>query len=167
MAILVAWALLDALIHRVFLAPIYEASSGLWRPFDQMNTALISAVTIALIAVFVGTDRLLVRPKSFRAGLALGAFVGAALGIASGFGTFIHMPIPLPLAWDWFVGGSLKGLVAGGILGAVITDRIPRCGLTRARSRRCRSGCWTIQPGEVVEKQWRRRELSRLGEAAG
>jgi ABC-type Mn2+/Zn2+ transport system permease subunit len=124
MAILVAWALLDALIHRLFLAPIYEASSGLWRPFDQMSTALISAVTIALIAVFVGTYRLLVRPKSFGAGLALGAFVGVALGISSGFGAFIHMPISLPLAWGWFVGGSLKGLVAGGIVGAVITDRI-------------------------------------------
>jgi hypothetical protein len=54
--------------------------------------------------------------------LALGAFVGLALGIASGFGTFIHMPIPLSLAWGWFIAGWLKGVVAGGILGAVITD---------------------------------------------
>lgn len=38
------------------------------------------------------------------AGLALGAFLGLALGIASGFGTFIHMPIPLALAWGWHTG---------------------------------------------------------------
>jgi hypothetical protein len=57
--------------------------------------------------------------------MALGAFVGLALGIASGFGTFIHMPIPLPLAWGWFLGGWLKGLVAGGIVGGMIIELMP------------------------------------------
>jgi hypothetical protein len=33
------------------------------------------------------------------------------------------MPIPLSLAWGWFVAGWLKGLVAGSIVGAVIVDR--------------------------------------------
>jgi hypothetical protein len=64
LAILVAWMLIDLLLHRLFLAPIYEASTSLWRPFDQMNVALIYAVTLALIGVFVGTYKLLVRPKS-------------------------------------------------------------------------------------------------------
>lgn len=121
-AILVAWTLFDALIHRLVLTPLYEANRNLWRPFDEMSTALICAVTLVLIAVFVGVYRLLVRPKSLRAGLGLGAFVGLALGVSSGFGTFIHMPIPLPLAWGWFVAGWLKGVVAGGIVGAIIVD---------------------------------------------
>jgi hypothetical protein len=64
-----------------------------------MNVALIYAVSLALIGVFVGTYKLLVRPKSLAAGLGLGAFVGLALGISAGFGTFVHMPIPLSLAW--------------------------------------------------------------------
>jgi len=122
LAILAAWMLIDLLLHRLLLAPIYEASTSLWRPFDQMNVALIYAVTLALIGVFVGTYTLLVRPKSLGAGLGLGAFVGLALGIAVGFGTFIHMPIPLSLAWGWFVGGWLKGLVAGAVMGAVIVE---------------------------------------------
>jgi hypothetical protein len=46
LAILVAWMLIDLLLHRLFLAPIYEASRSLWRPFDQMNVALIYAVTL-------------------------------------------------------------------------------------------------------------------------
>ena len=121
-ATLVAWMLLDLSAHRFLLAPIYEASASLWRPFDQMNVVLIYAVTVVLIGVFVGIYALLVRPKSLRAGLALGAFIGLALGIASGFGTFIHMPIPLALAWGWFIAGWLKGLIAGGIVGAVIVD---------------------------------------------
>lgn len=122
LAILVAWMLVDVLMHRLLLVSIYEASANLWRPFDQMNVALIYAVTFALIGVFVGTYKLLVRPKSLRAGLGLGAFVGLALGMSVGFGTFIHMPIPLPLAWGWFVGGWLKGLIAGAIVGAAIVD---------------------------------------------
>ena len=122
LAILVAWTLLDLPLHRFLLAPIYDASPSLWRPFDQMNLALICAVTFVLIGVFVGTYKLLVRPKSLRAGLFLGTFIGLALGVSAGFGTFIHMPIPLALAWGWFIGGWLKGLAAGAIVGAVITD---------------------------------------------
>jgi len=104
-AILVAWMLLDLIVHRFFLAQIYEANASLWRPFDQMNVVLIYAVTVVLIGVFVGIYALLVNPKSLGAGLALGAFVGLALGVSSGFGTFIHMPIPLALAWA----GSSRG----------------------------------------------------------
>jgi hypothetical protein len=121
-AILLAWTLIDALAHRVFLASYYEASSVLWRPLDQLNPALIGAVTVILVGVFVGIYCLLVRPRSLGAGLSLGALVGLALGISSGFGTFIHMPIPPPLAWGWFIVGWLKGIVAGGILGMIIPE---------------------------------------------
>ena len=120
--VLVAWMLLDVIAHRVFLAPLYETTASLWRPFDQMNVVLIYTVTGVLIGIFIGIYSLLVRPKSLRAGLVLGAFVGLALGISSGFGTFVHMPIPLSLAWGWFIAGWLKGLVAGSIVGAVIVD---------------------------------------------
>src|SRR5262245_1037138 len=122
LAILVAWTLLDSLLHRLLLAPIYDASPNLWRPLDQMNVALIYAVIFALIGVFVGIYKLLVRPKSLGAGLCLGAFIGFALGVSVGFGTYIHMPIPLALAWGWFIAGWLKGLAAGAIVGAVIVD---------------------------------------------
>jgi hypothetical protein len=121
-AILVAWMLLDVLTHRLFLAPIYEASTGQWRPFDQMNVWLIYAVTLLLIGVFIAVYALLVRPKSLGAGLALGAFIGFALGVSSGFGTFIHMPIPVQLAWGWFIAGWLKGVAAGAIVGFMIVD---------------------------------------------
>lgn len=120
--ILVAWMLLDVTVHRLFLAPIHAATASLWRPFDQMNVVLIYTVTVALIGIVVGIYSLLVKPKSLRPGLMLGALIGLALGISSGFGTFVHMPVPLSLAWAWFAAGWLRGLVAGGIVGAVIVD---------------------------------------------
>jgi hypothetical protein len=122
LAILIAWMVVDVLLHRLFLAPLYDASRELWRPFDQMNVTLIYLVSVVLISVCVGIYRLLVRPKSVGTGLALGAFIGLALGVSAGLGTFIHMPIPPAVAWGWFVGGWLKGLVAGAIVGAVIVE---------------------------------------------
>ena len=122
LAILFAWMLLDVLLHRLFLAPLYQASRDLWRPFDQMNVPLIYVASLVLVAVFVGIYRLLVRPKSLGHGLALGAFVGLAFGVSVGLGTFIHMPIPPAVAWGWFVGGCLKGLVAGAIVGVVVVE---------------------------------------------
>lgn len=110
------------LSHRYFLAPLHEVNSALWRPFDQMNVALVYRVIFALIAIFVATYLLLVRPKSLRAGLAFGAFLGLALGISSGFGTFIHMAIPPTLASGSFIDGWLKGVVAGAVVGRLVTD---------------------------------------------
>ena len=104
LAILIAWTVLDLFLHRFFLRPTYEENPGLWRPFDQMNVALIYVVTFILIATFLSTYRLLVRPKSLGAGVCLGAFIGLALGISSGLGSYIHMPIPLALALGWLIG---------------------------------------------------------------
>jgi hypothetical protein len=120
--ILIAWTVLDVLMHRVFLRQMYEDNISLWRPFDEMNVLLIYIVTFILIGTFVGTYWLLVRPKSLAAGIGLGAFVGLALGISVGFGTYIHMPIPRALAWGWLIGGWLKGVAAGAIVGALITE---------------------------------------------
>jgi hypothetical protein len=120
--ILIVWTALDVLIHRVLLRQVYEDSASLWRPFDQMNVVLIYVVTFILIGTFVFTYWLLVGPKSLAAGIRLGAYIGLALGISAGFGTYIHMPIPLSLAWAWMFGGWLKGVAAGAILGALITE---------------------------------------------
>lgn len=121
-SILLVWSLIDVLLHRLSLAPFYEANPSLWRPFGEMNVTLIYLVILTLIAIFVGTYKILVRPKSLATGLLFGALIGLALGMSAGFGTYIHMPIPLPLAWGWLFGGWLKGLVAGALLGSMIRD---------------------------------------------
>lgn len=119
--ILIAWTVFDVLMHRLILRPLYAESASLWRPFETMNVALIYVVTFTLIATFVGIYWLLIRPKSLGAGIGFGAFIGLALGLSAGFGTYIHMPISRNLAWGWLIGGWLKGIAAGAILGALIT----------------------------------------------
>src|SRR5262245_11753947 len=121
-SIFVTWTLLDLLLHRIALAPMYERNPSMWRPFDQLNVALIYFVIFGLIAAFIGAYQMLVRPKSLGAGLRFGAFIGFALGISARFGVAIHLPIPLALAWGWLIGGWLKGIAAGAIVGKLITD---------------------------------------------
>jgi hypothetical protein len=120
--ILIVWTVLDVLMHRFLLRQMYEDNAVLWRPFDQLNVVLIYVVTFTLIGTFVCTYWLLVRPKSLVAGIHLGAFIGLALGISAGFGTYIHMPIPQALAWGWLIGGWLKGIAAGAVVGALIKE---------------------------------------------
>lgn len=122
LSVFVAWTILDLLLHRLALAPLYDQNPSLWRPFSQMNVGLIYVVVFGLIATFIGMYQLLIRPKSLGAGLRFGAFIGFALGISAGFGTYIHMPIPLALAWGWLIGGWFKALVAGAIVGTLIID---------------------------------------------
>jgi hypothetical protein len=122
LAILFAWTVLDVLVHRLLLHRLYEQNTNLWRPFDQMNVALIYTATFSLIAVFVLTYWLLVSPKSLGSGVGFGALLGLALGVAAGLGTYIHMPIPRALAWGWLITGWLRGVIAGAILGALITQ---------------------------------------------
>jgi hypothetical protein len=114
--------LLDALAHRMLLQPLYESSASIWRPISETNPVLIGAVTVLLIVVILTTYKVLVRPKSFAAGLYLGGLLGAALGASAGFGTYIHSPIPLALAWGWFVLGTVKGLIAGMIIGTLVRE---------------------------------------------
>jgi hypothetical protein len=122
LAILMAWTVFDILLHRLVLRPYYAQDPQLWRPFDQLNVALIYLVTFTLIACYVLAYWLLIRPKSLGAGIGFGSFLGLALGLAVAGGTYIHMPIPRALAWAWLVGGCLKGIAAGGILGALIRE---------------------------------------------
>ena len=121
-AVFVTWTLLDTVAHRLLLQSLYASSPSIWRPFSEMNPGLIGAVTVLLIAVFLAAYKVLVRPKSLAAGLCFGGLLGVALGASAGFGTYLHSPIPLTLAWGWFGLGTVKGVVAGVILGAVIQE---------------------------------------------
>lgn len=121
-AILVAWSLVDTLAHRWLLEPLYASSASLWRPPAEMSTPSIVTATLLLVVVFVATYAGFVRPKTFAAALGFGGLLGVALGTSSGLGTYIHLPIPLALAWGWFILGTVKGVAAGVLLGALVTE---------------------------------------------
>lgn len=119
-AVFIAWAILDFILHGLLLRPIYEATANLWRPMDQMNMPLIYFVTLVFTVCFVLIYELLVERKSLASGIRFGALFGLATGISMGFGSYSYMPIPLTLAWSWFLGSWIEAIAAGAIVGAIM-----------------------------------------------
>ena len=123
LAIVGVWMAFDLLLHYYFLASLYRENPALWRPFDQMNVALIHAVRLSLATLFIAIYAILIHPRAMQSGLLFGGLMGLVLGVSVGLGTYIHSPIPLALAWGWFIAALLKALIAGVILGAVLRDQ--------------------------------------------
>src|SRR4030095_4075222 len=113
LAIFVAWLVLDFLLHRLLLRSTHEATANLLRPIEHVNIPLVYLVMVILIVSFVLIYGLLIEPKSLALGMKFGLLFGLAISVSSGFGTYIHMPIPLTLALSWFLGGWIKAIVAG------------------------------------------------------
>ena len=118
--IFLVWGAIDYLLHQLLLKPTYKASAHLWRAQSEMNLLLIYLVVVILIVSFVSIYSLLIANKSLSTGIMYGGLSGLATGVGVGFGTYIHMPVPLTLACGWCLGGWLKGVVAGAIVGAIV-----------------------------------------------
>jgi hypothetical protein len=118
--VFIVWSVLDYILHGVLLRSTYEATANLWRPMDQMNTPLISVVTLVFTACFVLIYGFLVERRSLVSGIQFGALFGLAMGISMGFGSYSYMPIPLTLAWSWLVGSWIEAIAAGAITGAML-----------------------------------------------
>jgi hypothetical protein len=122
-AVFVAWSVLDFLIHGLLLQSIYAATSNLWRPMDEMNRPVMSLVTLVVAACFVTIYGWLIEKKSLASGIRYGAIFGLATGASMGFGSYSYMPIPLTLAFSWFIGSWIEVIVAGAIVGAIVKPR--------------------------------------------
>ena len=119
-AVFIAWSILDFILHGLLLRSTYEATANLWRPMDQMKMPLMYFVTLVFTACFVLIYGLLVERKSLVSGIRFGALFGLATGISMGFGSYSYMPIPLTLAWSWFLGSWIEAITAGAIVGAIM-----------------------------------------------
>ena len=118
MAVFIVWAALDFVIHGIILQSAYEATVELWRPMNEMNLGLMYLVTAATAVAFVGMYAA-VASKTVASGAWFGALFGIAAGVSMGFGTYCVMPIPLFLAFGWFLGTLAEAVVAGVIVGAI------------------------------------------------
>lgn len=118
--IFLAWSAMDMVIHGIILQPTYEATASLWRPMDEMNMPLMYFVSLVSAIGFVAIYVLLVTNKSLVTGVKLGLLFGLVAGISMGFGSYSYMPIPMSLAWGWFLGSLAEISVAGAIVGAVV-----------------------------------------------
>jgi len=122
-AVFVLWSILDFIIHGVLLKSTYEATASLWRPQEEMKMLLMQVVVFAHAICFVAIYGFLVADKSFKKGIKFGALVGLAAGITMGFGMYCYMPIPVTLAWGWFLATLVEATAAGAVVGLIMVPR--------------------------------------------
>ncbi len=122
-AVFLTWIILDFLIHGVILMSLYAETSDLWRPMEEMMMSMSYLVNIVAASCFVAIYSLLVKEKSLMAGIKLGLLFGIATGFSMGFGTYGSMPVPISLAWGWFLGSVVEMTAAGAIVGAIVTPQ--------------------------------------------
>ena len=121
LAVFVAWSVLDFIIHGVILRGAYEATMQMWRPMAEMKTVLTYVVVLLVAFIFAAIYAWLVRPKNVNCGFQFGLLWGLAAGLSMGYGSYAVMPIPYGMAFTWFAGTVVEGIVAGFLVGLIVT----------------------------------------------
>ena len=116
----VTWTAMDMVIHGMILMGLYEQTSHLWRPMNEMKVGLMHLITLLSALFFTGIFGCLVQPKSIKTGLRYGLGIGLLIGLGMGWGSYSYLPIPKSLAWGWMLGAIAETLVGGVIVGWLV-----------------------------------------------
>jgi len=125
-AVFVVIGALEFLIHGVLLSGLYQQTASVWRGETQMRQVmwifwvgyLVFAPFFALIYV-KGYEK---GKPGLGQGFRYGLYAGAMLCVMNGFGWYVILPIPLALAFYWFLATLVEFIVAGIAAGLVYHD---------------------------------------------
>jgi len=122
-AVFVVFAILEGIIHGVLLADIYQQTSSIWRPENdiQRNMWLMWLGYLIFAPVFV-----LIYSKGYEAnkgglpqGIRFGLITGMLLSASQSLGWYVVLPIPGVLAFWWFVTGMVEAVATGAAVGVI------------------------------------------------
>ena len=126
LAVFAVIAALEFLIHGVLLQDLYKQTAAVWRPEAEMQKMmwlfwvgmLVFAPFFALIYV-KGYEK---GKPGLGQGFRFGLYVGAMLCVMNSFGWYVLLPIPLALAFYWFLSILVEFIAAGVAAGLVYHD---------------------------------------------
>ena len=122
-AVFVVMGVLEFLIHGVLLADMYQQTASVWRSEAEMQQMMwVFWVGILVFAPFFA----LIYVKGYAKakpglgqGFRYGLYVGVMLSVMHSFGWYVILPIPLALAFYWFLAILVEFIVAGVAAGLV------------------------------------------------
>jgi hypothetical protein len=125
-AVLVAIAVLEFVIHGMLLSGVYRQTPNVWRAQAQMQQMawifwigyLVFAPFFALIYV-KGYEK---GKPGLGQGVRFGLYLGAMLSVMHSFVWYAILPIPLALAFYWFIAIFVEFVVAGAVAGLVYRE---------------------------------------------
>lgn len=127
LAIFVLWTVMDFVIHGLILGKYYQALLPLTRPVAEMPVTLLNVLMLGLDLMFVGLFRYLEPTGNRKKAVIYGVVLGLGFGGMIGWGTWAAIPIPLYMAWVWFLGTWAEFALAGVVL-ALSLKRDPQAG---------------------------------------
>ena len=122
-AVFVVMGALEFLIHGVLLSDMYRQTASVWRSEAEMQQMmwvfwagiLVFAPFFALIYV-KGYEK---GKPGLGQGFHYGLYVGVMLSVMNSFGWYVLLPIPLALAFCWFLTILVEFTVAGMAAGLI------------------------------------------------
>ena len=125
-AVFVVIAVMEFFIHGVLLSDMYQQTASVWREETEMQRMmwilwvgyLVFAPFFALIYV-KGYEK---GKPGLGQGVRCGLYVGAMLSVMHSFGWYVILPIPLVLAFYWFLTILVEFIAAGVAAGLVYRE---------------------------------------------
>ena len=121
-AVFIAWAVMDFVIHGVILRSAYAATASLWRPMAEFKTSLMYFSVFVASLTFVLIYSLFFSKKGISTGLKYGVLFGLSAGVPMGYGSYSVMPIPYHMAFVWCFGSIVEATIGGLIVGSIIKE---------------------------------------------
>jgi hypothetical protein len=119
---IVTWVM-EFVIHGVLLSGIYQETASVWRaPGEMMQKMWIMWAGYLVFAPFFA----LIYVKGYEKGkpglgqgIRCGLYVGGMLSVMHSFGWYVILPIPLALAFYWFLAILAEFIAVGAAAGLV------------------------------------------------
>ena len=102
----------DFIIHGQLLAGMYENTSHLWRPEEEMVMPWMFAVQILIVLITASIYGPGHEGKGIGEGVRFGVMLGALFAVMMA-SSYAWMPIPIQLAIGWGAAGFVQGLGLG------------------------------------------------------
>ena len=116
-AVVVVIGVLEFLIHGVLLADMYRQTASVWRPEADMQKMMwvfwVGMLVFAPFFVLIYAKGYEKGKPGLGQGFRYGLYVGTMLSVMNSFGWYVMLPIPLALAFYWFLAILLEFIVAG------------------------------------------------------
>ena len=125
-AVFVVIGVLEFLVHGVLLSGLYKQTASVWRAEAEMGRMiwifwagyLVFAPFFTLIYV-KGYEK---GKPGLGQGFRFGLYVGAMLSVMNGFAWYVILPIPLVLAFYWFLATLVEFIIVGVVAGLAYRD---------------------------------------------
>ncbi|HEY7657577.1 MAG TPA: hypothetical protein VH881_11975 [Burkholderiales bacterium] len=125
-AVFVVILVLEFVIHGVLLHGVYRETASVWRVPAEIQRLMwifwVGYLVFAPIFTFIYVKGYEKGKPGLGQGFRFGLYLGAMLSVLNGFGWYVLLPVPLALAFYWFVAILVEFVAAGVTAGLVYRE---------------------------------------------